>query len=154
MRLSLGFPIPPLLKAMYLNVGNGWSAPGYGVIGVAGSRLSDLGDLAATYQEVLRAADYLKPEWPHALLPFCGWGCNILSCVDCREEGAVVYRSETCAAHAAGYALADFLEMWVDGVDLFNLNAGERATAEIMNPFTRKKTRVTGGRRRPSDTAP
>lgn len=145
---SLGFSLPPLLKAVYLNVGNGWSAPGYGFIGVAGGRPSDLGDLGATYQEVRRGADYLKLDWPEQLLPFCEWGCNIFSCVDCGNDAAPVHRSEDCAADAEGYALEDFLAMWVDGVSLLDLNPVERVTAEIVNPFTRKKTRVTGGRKR------
>jgi hypothetical protein len=150
---SLGFPLPSLLKAMYLNVGNGWSAPGYGFIGVAGGRPSNLGDLATTYQEVRRGADYLKIDWPHALLPFCEWGCNVFSCVDCGNDTALVHRSEECTAYVEGYTLADFLAMWVDGVSLLDLNAGERVAAEIANPFTRKKTRVVGGRKRPAEPA-
>ena len=141
--------LPPLLKAMYLNVGNGWSAPGYGLIGVVGGRLSNLGDLATTYREVRRGAGYLSLDWPDALLPFCEWGCNIFSCVDCKDEAAPVHWSEECVAYAEGYALADFLAMWIDGVSLIDLNAGGRVTAEIVNPFTRKPTRVTGGRKRP-----
>ena len=106
---------------------------------------SDFGDLVASYQEILRGADYSKLDWPRALLPFCEWGCNIFSCVDCRDKTAPVSRSEECAAQAEGYTLTDFLTMWVDGVGLLDLNPGERATREIVNPFTGTKARVTGG---------
>ena len=95
----------------------------------------------------------MKLDWPDALLPFCEWGCNIFSCVERSNDAAPVHRSEECAASAEGYALADFLAMWVDGVSLLDLNAGERVTAKIVNPFTQKKTRAIGGRKRSAEPA-
>ena len=63
------------------------AGPGYGIIGVVGGHSSDLGTLVETFNEIKRGADYLGLKWNPQLLPFCGWGCNIFSCVDCSDPG-------------------------------------------------------------------
>jgi hypothetical protein len=47
---GLGFPIPDLLKACYLNVGSGGFGPGYGIIGVGNGYASDYGNLVETLE--------------------------------------------------------------------------------------------------------
>jgi len=114
----LGFKIPALLSSVYLNVSNGGFGPGYGIIGLAGGHESDLGNLAETYEEVKRGAAYLGLDWTEGLLPFCGWGCNIFTCVDCTDPRCRVFRSEECRAAEQGYVLEDFFQMWLDDRDI------------------------------------
>lgn len=139
---QLGFAIPELLKSIYLNVANGGFGPGYGIIGVTGGHSSDLGTLVETYNEVTRGAGYLGLKWNPRLLPFCGWGDNIFSCVDCSNPGNPIFRSDECEARPVNYGLEDFFEMWLDGRDLVSQGATSRRTVQLTNPFTGKKTRV------------
>lgn len=145
---ALGFTIPSLLKSLYLNVGNGGFGPGYGIIGMAGGHASDLGTLVETYNEIQKGAVYLGLNWQPGLLPFCGWGCNIFSCVDCTDENHGICTSEECHVRSERYRLDDFFLMWLNGVDILNCDGSPRETAEIINPFTRKKTRVHGARKK------
>src|SRR3974390_643146 len=49
--VQLGFPLPALLREIYLKVGNGGFGPGCGLVGLEGGSLLhwDHGDLAQTY---------------------------------------------------------------------------------------------------------
>jgi len=147
---GLGFQIPPLLRSIYLNVGNGGFGPGYGIIGVGGGHRSDLGTLLETRKEIKRGADYLGLEWQDSLLPFCGWGCNIFSCVDCNDPGGRIVRSDECRTEEVNYNLDGFFQMWLDGKDILDCDnaESERTTVEIINPFTRGKMRVTSTRKK------
>jgi hypothetical protein len=95
---SLGLNIPPLLRLIYLNVGNGGFGPGYGIIGVGGGQASNLGTLVETYDQIKKGADYLGITWSARLLPFCEWGCNIFSCVDCGDTDCQMFQSDECSA--------------------------------------------------------
>lgn len=139
---TLGFGIPKLLRSVYLNVANGGFGPGYGIIGVDGGHRSDLGTLVETFNEIKRGADYLALKWNPQLLPFCGWGCNVFSCVDCSDPGSPIFRSDECRVRPVNYCLEDFFEMWLDGRDLLSEGGLRRSSVEITNPFTGKKTRV------------
>src|SRR5690348_13024262 len=69
----LGFPIPPLLKRLYAEVGNGGYGPGKGghIIGVRGGHASSAGDIVETYTDIRNGAVFLGLTWPERLLPFC-----------------------------------------------------------------------------------
>ena len=43
---TLGYPFPPLLKRLYVEVGNGGWGPGYGLLGLTGGARDDLGKTA------------------------------------------------------------------------------------------------------------
>jgi hypothetical protein len=141
---NLGFEIPPLLRRVYLSIGNGGFGPGYGIIGVGGGHASNLGTLVDTFNEIRNGAEYLGSKWNPGLLPFCEWGCNIFSCVDCNDREHVVFHSEECCARAQSYHLEDFFEMWLNGMDIVGVGSSTKRTADIINHFTRSKTRVTG----------
>src|SRR5277367_3912098 len=113
----LGFAIPDLLRSIYLNVANGGFGPGYGIIGVAGGHSSNLGDLVETFQEVKKGAEYFGLKWNPHLLPFCEWGDNIFSCVDCSDPANPIFRSDECKVRPLNYSLNDFFEMWIGGKD-------------------------------------
>jgi hypothetical protein len=140
---TLGLGIPKLLRSIYLNVANGGFGPGYGIIGVGGGHRSNLGTLVETFTEIKRGADYLGLRWNPQLLPFCEWGCNVFSCVDCSDPGNPVFSSDECKVHPVNCGLEEFFRMWLDGRDLFSEGGPMRRVVEITNPFTGKKTRVT-----------
>jgi hypothetical protein len=142
---ALGFSIPRLLRSIYLHIGNGGFGPGRGgkIIGVAGGYASDLGTLVGTYKEVQEGSRFLGVDWKRELLPFCAWGCNIFSCVDCSELSEPVYLSVECRPSQQGYGLSEFLRMWVEGSDILGYRRSEVEEVEILNPFTGERTRVS-----------
>jgi len=142
--LGLGFPIPEILKVIYLSVGNGGFGPGRGgnIIGLKGGYKGSAGDIVAEYDDFKKAAAYLGLKWRDGLLPFCEWGCNIFSCVDCTDSLNSIFLSEECDVRPEDYDLADFIEMWLNGVDILDVNSSPRESIEITNPFTRKKSEV------------
>jgi len=85
---ELGFSMPPLLKQLYLEVGNGGFGPGYGILGLEGGHTTYNGDSCLKLQRILSLPDPEDPfwSWPKGLLPFCDWGCNIYSCVSCTKK--------------------------------------------------------------------
>jgi len=85
--MRLGFTLPPLMKRVYTEVGNGGFGPGYGLIGMTNGTPDDTGKTAPEIYGQFRCADRDDPnwKWPYGLLPICHWGCAILSCVDCTD---------------------------------------------------------------------
>jgi len=82
---ELGFSLPPLLKRILAEIGNGGFGPGYGLIGVEGG-YSDFGQgtLAELYQAFREPCMINGPTpWPDKVMPVCNWGCGIYSCIDC-----------------------------------------------------------------------
>jgi hypothetical protein len=81
---ELGFSLPPLLRTLYIEVGNGGFGPGYGLI--------PIGDLLVTYRTCQGYAEDKDWEWPSHVLPFCYWGCEVYECIDCSNgAGPVVH---------------------------------------------------------------
>jgi hypothetical protein len=123
----LGFALPPLLRRIYREVGNGWqlSALHEGAEEIYGE-----GDTLVSKYLRLRQYGYVVPElsqvpiaWPTGLLPFWSWGCAIYSCVDCLStENPVIfwdqYREEQFFIQRPSLAL--WLEDLQSGVDLFS----------------------------------
>jgi hypothetical protein len=144
---GLGFPIPTLLKECYLKLGNGGFGPGYGLIGVAGGCESDFGDLVGTYQVLKQDQESEDRVWPSGLLPFCEWGCNIFSCVDCNDARHPVYTFEDFSVRPENYNLDKFFELWMCGVDILSYESAEPESVEITNPFTGKKGIISRRRR-------
>ncbi len=145
---DLGFSIPPLLRACYLQIANGGFGPGYGLVGVAGGYKSDYGDLVETFRVAKEGAEYNGGEWRTGLLPFCEFGCNIFSCVDCNDEKNAVWTSEECEVWPQTYDLSKFFDLWIEGVDVLGYDSVEKETREIINPFTGKKAIISRRKRR------
>lgn len=138
---TLGFSLPPLLKACYREIANGGFGPGYGVIGLEGGNLSDFGDLLSTYRQLKGDAEMMGGKWELQLLPFCSYGCNIFSCVGCADNRWLVSTFEEGEVWPQNYTLEDFFKLWISGEDVLSYDASYEFTdVPITNPFTHKQT--------------
>ncbi len=141
---QLKFSIPPLLRFVYQNVGNGGFGPGRGgsLIGLKGGYASDFGTLVETYEQLKRDRVGDRKQFWVGLLPFCEWGDNIFSCVDCLQAHHPIHLVEDIDLFPKKYTLEDFFRMFVDGVDILAVEAAPQKLVEVTNPFTGKKTQV------------
>ena len=132
----LGFTLPPLMKRVYAEIGNGGFGPGYGLIGLTNGVPDDTGETGPTIYESFRSADPNEPnwEWPNGLLPICHWGCAILSCVDCADPNFRMRIFDPNVHDGDDWVDSFFeespgFEMWIrawaSGVDLWELMYGE-----------------------------
>lgn len=84
----IGYPLPPLLRRLYLEVANGGFGPRAGVLGVAGSEYLHHGDwahLAEAYQAFNGDSRHPGLVW------LFDWGCQIWSVVDCRDPAGPIW---------------------------------------------------------------
>jgi hypothetical protein len=151
----LGFRLPPLLKQIYLDIGNGGFGPGYGLIGMTGGEPDDTGKTAPEIYLQFQSVHIEEPEfcWPQSLLPICHWGCAILSCVSCDEQDYPMYIfdpnahcdinswNDTFFEEAPTFGA--WIAAWARGVDLWQESYGpdgnvtkalERRKAGAMSP--------------------
>lgn len=140
---QLGFSLPALLSECYLQLANGGFGPGYGVMGLAGGAASDFGNLLETYQQLKADHESVGEIWPTGLLPFCEWGCNIFSCVDCLDPQHPVSTFEAGTLTSQNYSIAEFFELWLNDIDLLDFNLPTTGDVEITNPFTGEKIRIS-----------
>jgi hypothetical protein len=71
---EFGYPLPSLLRRLYLEVGNGGFGPGYGILSLP------LGEDHKAWGSV-----------PPSLFRVCHWGCGISSFVDCADAEAPMW---------------------------------------------------------------
>ena len=132
-----GFQLPPLLKRLYSDVGNGGFGPGYGLLGVTGGVPDDENRNALQLYAVFRQSN---PEdrlwqWPAGLLPICHWGCAIYSCIDCTKASFSVTIFDP-NGHEDGRTWSDsffpecqsfeqWIELWVSGHNLWERMYGD-----------------------------
>jgi hypothetical protein len=132
----LGFTLPPLLKLLYAEIGNGGFGPGYGLIGLTNGVPNDQGMTATASYESFRVSTPDEPNWawPNGLLPICHWGCAILSCVDCTDPDFRMRIFDPNVHSGDDWADAFFEESvsfdswiaaWASGIDLWTLMYGE-----------------------------
>ena len=150
---TLGYPFPPLLKRLYVEVGNGGWGPGYGLLGLTGGARDYLGKTAIQDYLLRRGSDQEDPalQWSKGLLPICHWGCAIYSCIDCTQPGfpVIVFDPD---AHEDGKDWTDaffpecdgfdeWVQLWADGHDLW-----ERLYAEdgVIAKFVGRRNTAPG----------
>jgi hypothetical protein len=149
---DLGFPLPPLLRSIYL-VANGGIGPGYGLYPIG----EGAGSLAAEYRHFVdrglftwRHADAVPPDserhpWPERLLPLCNWEGATWSCLDCRSnDGPIVTLCNGYSAVSTGHSLRSWLSRWLAGVALIDEMFEPGASHTAMNPFTKQPLVVKG----------
>jgi len=129
---SLDFPLPPVLKQVLLEVGNGGFGPGHGLLGVRGGATDEHGNSMLDLYDGLSATNPDDPgwRWPERLVPLCPWGDSTYSCIDCSvPEGQLVtydangYRPGTDLERlftAQDLAVDAWLRLWTEGVDLWS----------------------------------
>lgn len=128
---SLGFSLPSTLRRVYAEVGNGGFGPAYGIMGLTGGKLDDLGRDAVSLFRRFREPDARDPmwRWPERLLPVCHLGCAMHLCVDCSAAaGPVVWFEPNVHGNRGDpwedsfYVLAasteEWLSAWASGNDL------------------------------------
>lgn len=82
---ELGFELPPLLKRLYTEVGNGGFGPAYGFAGVDGCG-TDEGhhDIVTLYQwHQSEEGKRHFPNWPQRMLKAVCLGCGMYAAIDC-----------------------------------------------------------------------
>jgi hypothetical protein len=85
---AIGFPLPALIRELYVQVGNGGFGPGYGITGlengfdIYGETLVRATLLNREYRE--KAPEYDEVwDWEDSYLMYGYWGCNVTTVVDC-----------------------------------------------------------------------
>jgi hypothetical protein len=127
---QLGFALPPLLKRIYTEIGNGGFGPGYGLTGLTNGVPDDTGKTAPVLYQQFSEDNAGEPtwRWPKKLLPICHWGCAILSCVDCAAPSFPMRIFDPNMHEADDWADAFFdeadsfdawIKAWADGADLW-----------------------------------
>ncbi|MCH8134314.1 MAG: SMI1/KNR4 family protein [Myxococcales bacterium] len=129
---SLDFALPPVLKQVLLEVGNGGFGPGHGLLGVRGGATDEHGNSMLDLYDGLSATNPDDPgwRWPERLVPLCPWGDSTYSCIDCSvPEGQLVtydangYQPGTDLERlftAQDLAVDAWLRLWTEGVDLWS----------------------------------
>jgi len=129
---SLDFSLPPLLKRVLLEIGNGGFGPGRGILGVRGGATDEHGSSLVDLYDGLSAANPEEPRWrwPERLVPICTWGDATYSCVDCSRPGGHLfvydangYRPGSDLAHflvPQDLTLEAWLRAWAEGEDLWS----------------------------------
>ena len=113
---SLGVALPPLLRRLYVEIGNGGFGPGYGVLGLVGGATDSRGHSAID----------LHRRWPtettEVLLPICHWGCGIYSLIECAPDPGRMWGCDPNADSGGDGPLRDaeldfhgWLTLWVEG---------------------------------------
>jgi hypothetical protein len=151
---ALGFALPPLLRRIYLEIGNGGFGPGYGLIGISGGTPDDSGKTVPAYYRLFRSrrTEDQTWSWPEGLLVICHWGCSIYSCVDCLHPRFrmrvfdpnvhVDHDSWDNSFFEERTSFDDWIGAWADGVDLWEATYGEngvvRQILEKRENFVKK----------------
>jgi hypothetical protein len=113
---ALGFALPPLLRRLYREVGNGGFGPGYALLPLTG-------DGRTAVAEYGPPEDFPHEDRPRGVLPVLDWGCGMYMAVDCLDPAAPVLLYEPHAVaddwSAAWFLdaarLEDWLAAWLDG---------------------------------------
>jgi hypothetical protein len=102
-------------RRLFREVGNGGFGPGYGLIGIPeGSLDVEERSLIELNQGLFSDHDGQMSS----VVPLCGWGCGIWSCVDC-ETGAILSISEF-GLRDLEQGLHSWFEDWISGVNLWD----------------------------------
>lgn len=136
---AIGFAVPPLLRRVYEEVGNGgFGWDGGKLIGVGDGHRGDFGNAELTYREQVEGSVSIGRVWPVGLLPFCEWGGSLYSCVDCVAGIPLVHTADHCRVASAKIAFEEFFVRWMRSQPILELETYERV--EVINPFTRTRT--------------
>ncbi len=113
----IGWPLPSLLRRLYLEIGNGGFGPHNGILGVRGgaSNANDnFRDIIETHRAFSSHPDdpLSAPPW---LVWIFDWGCTIWSMVDCRDASGPMWFNEEGEMQPEGITVAEWFDCWVAG---------------------------------------
>lgn len=122
----VGFPLPTIIKRLYVEVGNGGFGPGYGLLPLNNEedpQALETDSLVTTYLALHPSTQRQTeersgfPALPEKLIMICDWGCNISSWIDCSQRELPVLRSEAtldCNEFTLeASSFASWLEHWL-----------------------------------------
>lgn len=132
---ELGFPLPPLLRAIYSQVANGGFGPGYGLLGAL-EGFDEAGNIVDMYQyhtqrtqlidletfphnwESGEPLELSRQKWPRYMLYLCDWNWAKVSCIDCTTERVfLVHMGKKRHANLLELqapSLQDWFEQWLE----------------------------------------
>ncbi len=113
----IGYPLPPLLKRIYLEVANGGVGPDTGINGLRDGYAAEGIDMLESYR--LSASTDLDPDDPPPLplgvLFLCDWGCANSSLLDCREPDGRMWKWVEGDRCPQSLTLTEWFSLWLDG---------------------------------------
>jgi hypothetical protein len=139
----LEFTLPPILRQIYTEIGNGGFGPGYGLLPLVGGTREN----PAIVDAYIQSRSYSGWNWPQGRLTVCDWGCAIASSVDCTDPLAPVFTFEHAPDKPMSFSFAkthstfaNWLGDWLAGVDLMDLMFEDDPAKDRtgINPFTRQ----------------
>lgn len=106
----IGFPVPPLLRRLYLEVSNGGFGPG--VLGVRGGFADGTFlDIADLYRE----GPDPSGKVPAGVVLLHDWGCSMWSMVDFRDPSAPMWGVNNGDVFEEDMLLSGWLTAWLEG---------------------------------------
>lgn len=118
---ALGFPLPPLLRECYLQLGNGGFGAGHGLIGVQwGTEEGFRDELSSACNPELYLGFRAEPgeRWPESLLPAFVRGCGEWDGVDCSDAGGrIVKITSEGRRRRTRVTLRQHLQSWVTAME-------------------------------------
>ncbi|MET7737151.1 SMI1/KNR4 family protein [Streptomyces sp. NPDC005402] len=109
---AIGFPLPPLLRRLYVEVANGGFGPNKGILGVSGGAAQgNFADIAELYQDGPDPSGRI----PAGLVLIYDWGCTIWSLVDFRDPEGVMWVNHEGECWPQGVNLAEWLTSTLAG---------------------------------------
>jgi SMI1 / KNR4 family (SUKH-1) len=130
----IGFSFPPILRRIYLEVGNGGFGPGYGLLPLnnkedpdalmSDSLVTDYVAMHSSTQEQMEAYRrgdvHTPPLLPEKMLMICDWGCNIASWLDCTQLELPVLKSEATLDwekfEEEAPSFLEWMEVWLHNI--------------------------------------
>ncbi|AGZ40969.1 SMI1/KNR4 family protein [Actinoplanes friuliensis] len=119
----IGYPLPPLLRRLYLEVANGGFGPFNGIEGVADGYAAEEGMLENYLSWRVEDLPDDFPAWTPGVVAFCDFGCAMWALLDCRTpEGRVQFLDQS-TLHRLDLPLARWFELWLadDNLDMHKL---------------------------------
>ncbi|WP_405829710.1 SMI1/KNR4 family protein [Streptomyces sp. NBC_01176] len=103
---AIGFPLPPLLRRLYVEVANGGFGPNEGILGVSGGAAQgNFMDIAELYQDGPDPSGRI----PAGLVLIYDWGCTIWSLVDFRDPAGAMWVNHEGEHWPQGMNLTEWL---------------------------------------------
>lgn len=112
----IGYPIPPLLRRLYLEVADGGFGPGRrGRFGVLGVHTPGTDEELITFAYEQGLWDLEDVHVPYGLVKFYDWGCAMWSLVDFRHPSGPMWGADNGQLFREHMDLAEWLARAVEG---------------------------------------